>query len=129
MTEAFSRASVQSSFSIENQEDDEFVDSTPLQTKILQVVKSCPDYTIRPAMLSHELGISITDASVELCGLLASVGEGSTFYFEDVGYDKNQLPQGMQTKSVKTMVFQVWRDNDNSRMYFLVSFFFYYCAM
>jgi hypothetical protein len=58
--------------------------ATPLQQQILQIVKSCPNYTIRPARLSQELGISVTDASAELCGLLAAVGTGSTFYFETV---------------------------------------------
>ena len=57
-----------------------------LRTKILNVVKSTgPSYTIRPAKLSAELGISIDDASAELCGLLKAVGKGSTFSFESIG--------------------------------------------
>ena len=105
-----------SSFSVDNhnddEEDDDFTSSTPLQTRILQIVRSSPNYTIKPAKLSHELGISITDASAELCGLLAAVGEGSSFHFEDVGDDKqSEQPQVTSTKkSVKTMVFQFPKD-------------------
>ena len=40
--------------------------------------------TIRPGRLSQELGLSINDASAELCGLLKAVGPGSTFKFEEI---------------------------------------------
>jgi hypothetical protein len=78
--------SYRSSLSIDpDDEDGAFTDDgPPLQTRILSIVKSCPNLTIRPARLSQELGISVNDASAELCGLLAAVGEGSTFHFEDV---------------------------------------------
>ena len=114
MREAFERSranlsSFQSSFSVEN-EDEELADSTPLQTRILQIVKSSPNYTIRPARLSHELGISIADASAELCGLLAAVGEGSSFHFEDVGDDNHLQQEEDKANIVKTMVFQFPKD-------------------
>lgn len=56
--------------------------TVPLRTQILRIVRSSPEYTIRPARLAQELGISVTDASAELCGLLQAVGEGSSFSFE-----------------------------------------------
>lgn len=83
--------SFRSSLSIDQEDNDDNPgndsDTVPLRSKILSVVKSSsspssPGYTIRPARLSQELGISVTDASAELCGLLKAVGEGSTFRFE-----------------------------------------------
>jgi hypothetical protein len=81
--------STRSSLSIDrgDDDDDENADdlssqAVGLRTRILQVVRSSPDYTIRPAKLAQELGISVTNASAELCGLLQAVGEGSTFSFE-----------------------------------------------
>ena len=62
--------------------DDSSSQATPLRTQLLQVVRSSPNCTIRPARLAQELGISVTDASAELCGLLQAVGEGSSFSFE-----------------------------------------------
>ena len=53
----------------------------PLRTSVLSIVKSSPNYTIRAAKVSQELGLSINDASAELCGLLQVV-PGSTFSFE-----------------------------------------------
>jgi len=63
---------------------------TPLDQRILEIVKACPkndnnEYTAKPARLSAELGISIEDATAELCGLLAAVGgghDGASFVFE-----------------------------------------------
>jgi hypothetical protein len=78
---------LRSSLSITTDDDDQFVGETetiPLRTRILQVVKSSPNLTIRPSRVSQELGLSITDASAELCGLLKVVGEGSTFHFETI---------------------------------------------
>jgi hypothetical protein len=85
-----------------NNDDDTYTDSTPLRIKVLKIVKESPDYIVRPANLSQQLGISINDASAELCGLLQVVGEGSSFYFEDtVGGGK-----------IKSMVFQFPPDFD-----------------
>jgi hypothetical protein len=64
-------------------DDDSEIEAVPLRTRILNVVKSSPNLTIRPSRVSQELGLSINDASAELCGLLKVVGEGSTFKFED----------------------------------------------
>jgi hypothetical protein len=57
----------------------------PLDVRILEIIESIPDRTIRPARLAAELGISVEDASAELCGLLAAVGggsEGASFRFD-----------------------------------------------
>jgi len=59
--------------------DDDYYDS---DERILRIVEQCSDHEIRPARLAAELGISVEDASAELCGLLRVVGEGSTFYFD-----------------------------------------------
>lgn len=63
---------------------DEHFQEENLRRRILNIIKSSKDFTIRPGRLSHELGISIDDATSELCGLLKVVGEGSTFKFEDI---------------------------------------------
>ena len=88
--------SIRSSLSINADEEDREIDDNDdgpsLQTRILDLVKSSPNLTIRPARVSYELGMSINDASAELCGLLSAVGEGSSFHFEDI-------------EGVKTMVF------------------------
>ena len=60
----------------------------PLDDRVISVVRSSPDCTIRPARLSSELGISVEDATAELCGLLRAVGggeDGASFRFEEVG--------------------------------------------
>ena len=54
----------------------------PLDERILDLIATIPDRTIRPGRLAAEFGFSVEDASAELCGLLAAVGEGATFRFE-----------------------------------------------
>jgi hypothetical protein len=109
---------LRSSFSIITDDDDdrdnnddltydETMDSTPLRIKVLHIVKDSPNYTVRPANLSQQLGISINDASAELCGLLQIVGEGSSFYFEGVGGgDGRTTTTSTNSAVVKSMVFQ-----------------------
>ncbi|KAL7549970.1 hypothetical protein ACHAWF_013228 [Thalassiosira exigua] len=74
--------------------------AVPLDERILAAVRGAPrggggddddnngGLTVRPAHLASELGLSVDDASRELCGLLAAVGGGeggATFRFEAVG--------------------------------------------
>jgi hypothetical protein len=66
-------------------------DTESLRTRILNIVKSSKDYTIRPAKVSNELGISINDASAELCGLLKAVGKGSSFTFQTLDNGVNTM--------------------------------------
>ena len=81
--------------------------ATPLDQRILELVTSCeksPEgfYRIKPARLSAELGISVEDATAELCGLLATVGgghDGASFSFETVPGAENGPSKTM------TMVF------------------------
>eukprot|EP00980_Cylindrotheca_fusiformis_P026548 scaffold16396_cov140-Cylindrotheca_fusiformis.AAC.9 len=75
-----------SSLSIDTMEsdNDDQIETERLRTRILNIVKSSKDHTIRPATLSAELGISMDEANAELCGLLKAVGKGSTFHFENV---------------------------------------------
>lgn len=67
--------------------DQEDIDAPPLDQQILDIVRTCKngaDFVVRPARLSAELGISVEDATAELCGLLAAVGgghEGASFTF------------------------------------------------
>ena len=56
-----------------------------LRSRILTIVKDSENYTVRPAKLSSELGISMDEANAELCGLLKAVGKGSSFHFENIG--------------------------------------------
>mmetsp|Transcript_6162 Transcript_6162/g.12862 ORF Transcript_6162/g.12862 Transcript_6162/m.12862 type:complete len:592 (-) Transcript_6162:12-1787(-) len=60
----------------------------PLDDRVIAAVRSAPNHTIRPARLSSDLGISIEDATAELCGLLRAVGggeNGASFTFETIG--------------------------------------------
>ena len=70
----------------------------PLDLRVIALVKGCRVdadssygattgkgrrcFVTCPALLSSELGMSIDDASAELCGLLRAVGEGAEFRFE-----------------------------------------------
>ncbi len=80
---------------IHNEQQD-FLDSSPLDLRVLEAVKGVPDHKIKPAVLASRLGISIEDASAELCGLLRAVGSSATFSFESI-----DVPGGTTT----TMVF------------------------
>jgi hypothetical protein len=57
----------------------------PLDERIINIIKTTPDRTIRPARLAAALGLSVNDACAELCGLLRAVGagqDGASFRFE-----------------------------------------------
>jgi len=56
----------------------------PLDERVLAIVRTVPNLTVRPAKLTSELGLSIEDASAELCGLMSAVGSTATFRFETV---------------------------------------------
>jgi hypothetical protein len=59
--------------------------TSSLDLRILELIQATQDRTIRPAKVSTELGISINEATAELCGLLAAVGggiDGAAFRFE-----------------------------------------------
>jgi len=79
-------------------------DAPPLDTKILESVRRAPDLKIRPARLASELGISIEDATAELCGLLRAVGSTATFTFEVLETSINT------SRTTTTMVFQFPND-------------------
>lgn len=74
---------------------------------ILEIVKNCSSennncFVIRPAQLVSSIGLSIEDATRELCGLLSAVGggeDGASFVFESV-----QLPDS-PSAAVTSMVF------------------------
>ena len=78
--------------------------AAPLDQRILEIVHR--NRTIRPGLLAAELGLSVEDASAELCGLLAAVGggpDGATFRFEAI----QPKEDGSTTSGIKpvTMVF------------------------
>eukprot|EP00569_Conticribra_weissflogii_P007897 CAMPEP_0171349614 /NCGR_PEP_ID=MMETSP0878-20121228/34121_1 /TAXON_ID=67004 /ORGANISM="Thalassiosira weissflogii, Strain CCMP1336" /LENGTH=188 /DNA_ID=CAMNT_0011854301 /DNA_START=62 /DNA_END=624 /DNA_ORIENTATION=- len=79
-----------------NNDETEPLNSVPLDERILDLVRRCPPpssqastrHVIRPALLASELGLSVEDATRELCGLLSAVGggeNGASFEFERVG--------------------------------------------
>ncbi len=79
------------------------------RVQIVEFIKTCPDFIVRPADLSQEFGFSINDASAELCGLLQVVGQGASFHFEDT---KTVRDENGERRVVKTMVFQFPADFD-----------------
>jgi hypothetical protein len=84
---------------INDREERTPLNTAPLEERILAVVRrSRRDdegggsgggrRTVRPAILASELGLSIEEATRELCGLLSAVGggeDGASFAFERVG--------------------------------------------
>lgn len=88
-------------------EDGQHDDVKPLDLRIIEVIESIPNRTVRPGRLASDLGISIEDASAELCGLLAAVGggtDGATFRFEKTGPTTTESSSSI-SGSVLTMVF------------------------
>ena len=69
--------------SLDQQEELSDEDYYDLDERILSIVQQCNKHEIRPARLAAELGISLEDACAELCGLLAAVGSGATFHFDN----------------------------------------------
>jgi hypothetical protein len=79
----------------------------PLDSRVIETIRRTkPNYTIRPAKLATELGISIDDASSELCGLLRAVGSSATFRFESIPSDLKLTSKSKGTSCpTVTMVF------------------------
>lgn len=69
----------------------------PLQDRILNVVVA-EERTIRPAALSAALGLSIEEAGAELCALMAAVGSGATFSF-DQGVMVFEFPKDVRQRA------------------------------
>ncbi|KAL7538106.1 hypothetical protein ACHAXR_008293 [Thalassiosira sp. AJA248-18] len=89
------------SSTIDDEEQSPLNSSTPLDERILDVVRNAKKndnhrgssnsdhngYVVRPALLASELGLSVEEATRELCGLLSAVGggeDGASFVFERV---------------------------------------------
>ena len=68
-----------------------------LDFRIVEVIKKngCTPqtkrYKIRPAQVASELGISIDDASAELCGLMRAVGKSASFLFESIPVNNSTI--------------------------------------
>jgi hypothetical protein len=90
-------------------DDDDDNDDEPYRMQILDYIKSSPENTVRPADLSQQLGLSINDASAELCFLLRIVGKGASFHFEDVNVSGG-------SGVVKSMVFKFPADFDHKAL-------------
>jgi hypothetical protein len=79
-----------------------------LDEKVLQLIRSSPNLTIKPAKLSSALGISLDEANSELCGLMKAVGSTATFHFESAtaANDIDDITKQYHIdKKVMTMVF------------------------
>lgn len=83
----------------QQQQHEEEEEDFDLDERILSIVKACPNQVIRPSKLSATLGISIDDASAELCGLLKAVGKGSSFTFDDEKVMVFQFPPDFERKA------------------------------
>ena len=77
----------------------------PLDERILDLIASIPDRTIRPGRLVAEFGLSVEDASAELCGLLAAVGAEATFRFERTTTSNSSNNINDNKNNTLTMVF------------------------
>ena len=93
----------------DDDDDDDHDDDEPYRMQILDYIKSSPENTVRPADLSQQLGLSINDASAELCFLLRIVGKGASFHFEDVNISGG-------SGVVKSMVFKFPADFDRKAL-------------
>lgn len=82
----------------------------PLDERVLAVVRTSPNLTVRPARLTSELGLSIEDASAELCGLMSAVGSTATFRFESVRGDTDDGKHAGAGAGAVTMVFTFPQD-------------------
>lgn len=110
---------MKSSLNIDNNNNDQDYDddeqapldnnSQPLDEHILSIIRKTKKdeqnghRTIRPALLASELGLSVEDATKELCGLLSAVGggnDGACFVFEKV-----DMPGQDISNKATTMVF------------------------
>ena len=109
-----SRSALSIAATSEDEAEDE-IETIPLRTKVLNVVKSCPDNTIRPAKLSQELGLSIEDASANLCGLLRLCKPGSSsFKFETINGVQTMVfvfPPDVEQQALASQRKEDWQDN------------------
>jgi len=72
---------------------DDWTDS--LECQVLDVIERAPRLTIAPARLAAAVGLSIEDATAELCGLSAAVGggyDGATFAFHQAATNDTRTP-------------------------------------
>ena len=100
---------------------------SPLDERILSIIRSCKDYTIRPARLASDLGISVNDACAELCGLLSAVGGGhggASFTFEQVEHGPPTMvfmfPPDFERKARATRRKQDMKETLNNFLRFLL---------
>jgi len=77
---------------------------TPLDSRITEVIRNKSKFTIRPAELASELGISIDDANAELCGLLRAVGSTATFQFDSIPISKTSFNSNNKNSNKMTTV-------------------------
>ena len=81
-----------------------------LDLRVLALIHKSKELTVRPAQLSSELGISIEDATQELCGLMKAVGNTASFRFERVSLPSHSMQKGQKIPEVMTMVFTFPQD-------------------
>ena len=74
---------------------------TPLDSRIIEVIRNKSKFTIRPAEFASELGISIDDANAELCGLLRAVGSTATFQFDSIPISKTSFNSNNKNNNKK----------------------------
>jgi hypothetical protein len=94
--------------SIEYNENDQDAIVVPVvDPRVIAILRSIPDRTIRPGRLAAEFGMNMDDANAELCKLLAAVGggeDGASFRFEPTVL-ANKHENETSTASSTTMVF------------------------
>ena len=103
----------------ENKNDEDQI-MHALDTRIIDIIrKKKPNFKIRPAELASELGISIDDASAELCGLLRAVGPTAIFQFESISTSLHATPNHANATNSSNS-----SNNNNSKKVTVMTFTF-----
>ena len=108
--------------SLEVSEGSDEMTLVPLDDRVLEAVKLSENYSIQPVTLASALGISIDDATMELCGLLRAVGPTASFHIDDDSHRETFLfpidfetrarshRRGRQTKAtLQTILRLLWK--------------------
>ncbi len=84
---------------LELNENGEESNLVPLDDRVMEAVKASENYTIQPVTLASALGISIDDATMELCGLLRAVGTTASYRIDDLHRETFVFPADFEKRA------------------------------